>query len=271
MSIISISRGSLAAGQTVAEILAERLGYRCVGSEALVEAATQHGVSDSEVTKLLETRPGFWERLSASKEWYVTVLSAAMCDIARDGKLVYHGLAGQELLRGVDHILKVRVVAPMPQRVQYVMDAQKLSADGAKKWIENVDEDRFQRMRYLFGIDWRDPLLYDAILNLGNMSNETAAGVLAELASQPAYQPTPQSVKQMNDLAISSRVKATVLEQFPGAAVEVKADDGVVWLTGNVQALGDEREPLVRAVKALPGVRAVHAELGFQAMPYVHP
>ncbi|MBV9120499.1 MAG: cytidylate kinase family protein [Chloroflexi bacterium] len=268
MSIIAISRGSLAAGQTVAELVAERLGYRCYGSEALTEAASQHGVSAPEMTKVLETRPSFWERLSASKEWHTTVLRVAMCDVAEGGNLVYHGLAGQEILKGVGHVLKVRVIAPMPQRIKSVMEAQGLDAEKARKQIEQVDADRAERLRYLFGIDWLDPGLYDLVLNLDSMGVETAAATVIELSQRPEFRPTPETEAQLHDLALGSRVTAAVLQQFPGAAVDVTAHQGVIRLTGNLQALADEREALVQTVRSFPGVREVHADIDFQAMPY---
>jgi len=268
MAIITISRGSLAAGQTLAGIVAQRLGYRCVGSEALTQAAGQHGIPEPEVTRMLEKRPTFWERLSVSRDWHLTVLRMAMCEVAEAGDVVYHGLAGHELLQGVSHLLKVRVIAPMDQRLKSVMEGQRLSAEAAQRWIDQVDHDRLQRMRYLFGIDWRDPALYDVVLNLAHMSLDSAAATVVELAARPEFQPTVQSAKALRDMALASRVKATVLEQFPGAAIDVQADDGRVSVNGNVQALADEREPLIAMVKGLPGVQSVQAELSFQAMPY---
>ena len=268
MSIISISRASLGAGQTLAELVAQRLGYRCVGSEALIAAATGHGVSEPEITKVLETRPSFWERLSSSREWYVTVLRVAMCEIARDGDLVYHGLAGQELLKGVSHVVRLRVIAPPDQRIRSVMEARHISAEAAKQSVQQVDEDRLHRMRHLFGLDWRDPALYDAVINLEQMTLESAAALTIELAGRPEYQPTPASIKRLNDIELASRVKSTVMERFDGASLDVTADDGHVRLRGTLQGLADDREALVDVVKAMPRVKDVQAEVSFQAMPY---
>ena len=47
MSIITISRGSLSGGQALAERLANRLGYRCISSEALIEAAAIDGAGET--------------------------------------------------------------------------------------------------------------------------------------------------------------------------------------------------------------------------------
>jgi hypothetical protein len=71
-----------------------------------------------------------------------------------------------------------------------------------------MDEERLQRTRYLFNVDWRDPALYGLVLNLAHMSRETAADVVIYLAKHPEYQPTPGSEKELNDLTLSGRVKA---------------------------------------------------------------
>jgi hypothetical protein len=45
MSVITISRGSSSVGKTLAECLAVKLGYRCIGRETIVERAAAGGVS----------------------------------------------------------------------------------------------------------------------------------------------------------------------------------------------------------------------------------
>lgn len=239
-----------------------------MGSEALVDAAASHGVSEPEITKVLETRPTFWERLSSSREWYVTVLRVAMCEIARDGNLVYHGLAGQELLKDITHVVRLRVIAPLDQRIRSVMEARQISAEAAKQAVQQIDEDRLHRMRHLFGIDWRDPALYDAVINLDQMTLESAAALTVELAGRPEYQPTPASLKRLSDLELASRVKATIMERFDGASLDVTADDGLIRVRGTLQGLADDREALIDVVKAMPKVQDVQAEVSFQAMPY---
>jgi len=94
MSIITISRGSLSGGRALAERLADRLGYQCISSEALIEAAAKYGVSEPKLTEVFEKTPSFWERLTKSRRLYLIFIQAAMCELAQQGKLVYHGQGG---------------------------------------------------------------------------------------------------------------------------------------------------------------------------------
>ncbi|MBI3326324.1 MAG: cytidylate kinase-like family protein, partial [Nitrospinae bacterium] len=157
MSTITISRGIASGGQALAEHVAATLGWTCLSREVIVEAARRYGVPEPEIVKAFETAPTFWEKLTASRRVYLTFLQAAMCEYAQRGNLVYHGYAGHELLPGINHVLKVRLVAPLEYRIRLVMERNKLDRKGAIRYITQVDEERASRMRYLFGVDWRDP------------------------------------------------------------------------------------------------------------------
>jgi hypothetical protein len=62
MSVITVSRGSFSGGKALAECLAARLGYRCVGREAIVERAAASGVSHQHLLDALLKPPGFLDR-----------------------------------------------------------------------------------------------------------------------------------------------------------------------------------------------------------------
>ena len=145
MSIITISRGSLSGGQALAEQVAERLGYRCISREVLVEAAAKYGVPEPQLSQVLEKMPGFWERLTKSRHLYLIFIQAVMCELAHEGKLVYHGQAGHQLLKGISHIMKVRLIAPLEYRITAAMEQEGLSRAGAMRYIQQVDEERLRR------------------------------------------------------------------------------------------------------------------------------
>jgi cytidylate kinase len=271
MPIITISRGSFSGGQTLAERVAQRLGARCLSREVLVEVAATYGVPEPKLMQFLDTKPGMWERLTQSRRLYLIFLQATMCEQARQGNLVYHGQAGHLLLPGIGHVLKVRLIAPLAHRVQAIMERQGLGREAALQHIQRVDEERLQRMRYLFQVDWRDPTLYDVVLNLEHMSLETAADVVLYMAQHPEYQPTPASLKAFQDLTLSCRVQAAVAAHptTRGIEVEVRADDGVVWVSGVVDE-GELQEEILQVARTVPGVKEVISELDFRPI-FLHP
>ncbi len=258
MPIITISRGSLSGGRALAERVAAWLGYRCMSSEELIEAAAQYGVPEPKLSQVLVKGPSFWERLMKARHLYLIFLQAAMYELAREGDLVYHGQAGQQLLRGIAHVIKVRLIASLEDRLRAVMAREGLPRERALQYIHQVDEARVRQMRYLFHVDWRDTALYDVVLNLEHMSLERAADVVIYMARHPAYQPTPAMEKQLADLAVTWRVKASLAVH--GGDVQVRAEDGTVWLTGLVTS-GDRQETIIRMAREVSGVTEVISHL----------
>ena len=266
MSIITISRASCSDGQALADLVAERLGYRCLGSEALIEAAATYGVAEPKLSQAFEEVPSFWERLTQSRHQYLSIIQAAMCDQALEGALVYHGQAGQQLLKGISHVLKVRLIAPLAYRLKIAMEQLGVNRETALQHLQQADEEQFQRMRYLFNVDWQDPTLYDLVLNLEHMRLETAADVVVYMAQHADYQPTPVSEKTLHELTLSCRVRASLAVR--GADVETRADGSIVWVTGRVPSYEAKFEAL-RVAQAVPGVNEVISEIEVTATaPY---
>ena len=98
MPIITIYQGASGEGQEVAESLATALGYRCVGRDVLVEASRRYGIPEAKLNEIVDKGPHWWERLLQDLRPYRLVLQAALCELAQEGRLVYHGRFGHELL-----------------------------------------------------------------------------------------------------------------------------------------------------------------------------
>jgi hypothetical protein len=166
---------------------------------------------------------------------YLTFVQAAMCEYAERGNLVYHGHAGHELLPGISHVLKVRLVAPLEYRIRAVMERDpRLDRKGAMRYINQVDEQRTSRMRYLFDVDWRDPYQYDLVLSLNKLTIDTACDLVIQAVQREQFQPTEASRRALHNLALSSRIRAA-LDAHPQLSpydIDVDVEDGVVTLSG---------------------------------------
>ena len=261
MPIITIYQGASGEGQELAETVAHALGYRCVGREVLVEAGRRYAIPEAKLNEIVEKGPHWWERLLQDLRPYRIALQAALCELAHDGKLVYHGHLGHELLSGIGHVLKVLLTAPIEFRIEQVRARQSLTEATARHYIAEVDKARSRRLMEMFGADWRDSNRYDLVLNMGKMSREGAKRVIIEAAKLEEYQPTAASNQAFNDLALGSRVHATLFSSpdVQGSALEVRAESGHIHVKGRVdQGLEDE---VVELVKNVPGVIKVTTDV----------
>ena len=193
MAIITISRGSLSGGRALAECLSSRLGYPNVGREVIQEAAEAMGASEEAFRGKYETTPGLWGRLTHAREKYVLAMQTSLAEWCTRGDLVYHGLSGQHLLKGLPGILRVRLIAPLEMRVKALLEAHPhMSVSQAEDFIRNVDQDRSRWVKVMHGADVSDASVYDLIINLQTHTIESACETIATAAAQPRFQITDE-------------------------------------------------------------------------------
>ncbi len=255
MSVITISRGSFSGGKMLAECLAEKLGYRCVDRDVIVERAACHGVSQDELRDALEKPPGFLDRFGHKRYKYLALIQASLAEEVRTGKVIYHGLAGHLLLGGGRHILRTRIIAPLDYRIRLVHERLNYSPPEAAAYIQKMDEQRRRWTSFLYGVDWGDPLLYDLVVNLDHMTMETACHIISAAARRRCFELTPACRRALEDLALASKVRATlaITPSTEGLELEATSTDGVVALKGKL-ASADQQKEVRRIALSIPGV-----------------
>ena len=60
-------------------------------------------------------------------ERYLAYITSAFLEKVHEDNVIYHGLAGQFFLRGVSHVLKVRILADMEDRTALEMAREHLT------------------------------------------------------------------------------------------------------------------------------------------------
>ena len=258
MAIITISRGSYSRGIDVAEKVAQKLGYRCIAREVILDASKEFNIPEIKLVKAIHDAPSVLERFSYGKEKFIAYFQSALLQCLVRDNVVYHGLAGHFYVRGVSHVLKVRIIADMQDRIQTVMEREKISHESALGRIKKDDLERIKWSKHLYGMDTSDPILYDLVISVRKMSVDDAADVICHTAQLATFKTTFESQKAMEDLVLASEVKTTLLELKPDIQVFVR--DGVVTLGASVQIMKDPdlvRE-MERITASIPGVKEVN-------------
>jgi cytidylate kinase len=208
VAIITISRGSLSGGRALAECLSARLGYPNVGLEVIQEAAESLGASEEAFRGKYETTPGLWARLTKEREVYVLAVQAALADWCTRGDLVYHGLSGQHLLRGLPGVLRVRLIAPLEKRIKALLASHpQMTGAEAEAFIKKVDQDRSQWVRAMYGVEVTDSFNYDLTINLTRHSLQSACETIVTAVAQPQYQITDEVEEELFAFAAECRDK----------------------------------------------------------------
>jgi hypothetical protein len=270
MQIICISRGTLIGGKVFAERLAENLGYRCLSREDLIEAAIGEGIHVGKIEASMIKGRGFSERLALEREHYLAFTRAFLCEQALKGPLVYHGRTGHLLLPGVKNVLRIRVVADYEYRLKAAMQRLGLEREKARRYVDEVDEDRRKWTHTMYGASCEDVIQYDVIVSLQQLSVENASVGLTSIAQLPDFQMTPASAKAMEDLRVGARARVLLArdERTYGASFKVAATDGVVTVTYLPEYAGmADKIPLV--LESLEGYREIRTTMATSSVLWI--
>ena len=92
-----------------------------------MKSSERYGIAEAKLFEVLEGKPHRWWTLwLESRGLYRAALQSALCELAQDGNIVYHGRAGQEFFPGIRHVLNVFVDTPTESRIRQVIGAQGL-------------------------------------------------------------------------------------------------------------------------------------------------
>lgn len=265
MAIVSICRGSKSGGRALAECLAEQLDYPVVGREIVQTTATALGVSEAEVTHHFHRAPTAWDRHAAIRRIYVVAVQATLAEHVSAGNLVYHGLAGQVLLRGLPSVMRIRVIAPVEMRIHALMETEGMKRDAAERRIREVDASRARWVKMMYGEHIEDPGLYDMVINVTTMSIPTACEFIAVGLRQPEFTVTDDVLSQLEDFRSACRVKLALVSEpdTRGLPLEVTAHAGVVTVSGSAPMLatGETGDRIAAIARSVRGVREVRLKV----------
>src|SRR5918912_3373665 len=229
MAVITISRHPGSLGDTIARALAERLHYRLVERNELVQLAETVGGADvawERSPELRERSPSFWERLNEERRRYASVLRRVTTTLAEEDNVVIVGLGAGQLLKGLSNVLRLQIIAPMDVRLERLMERGfddvpgPLSRDRARDLIRKADRDISGYMRYLFNIDWLEPQHWDMVINTGRFSVSETVEIVVAIVDSGTLEPSGLDRQRLANLSLASRVEATVL------------GDPTVWVNG---------------------------------------
>jgi cytidylate kinase len=233
MQIICISRGSQSHGEEFAQKLAAKLGYECLSREHFLEEATKRRIPIGKLEMAIIKPHTFTEKLALELEHYKALATSILCEKALHGNVVYHGRTGHLLLPGIDHILKLRVVSELEHRIQSIMDKLQLSRDKAKRYIEQVDDDRRRWVKTFYNVEWDVFTLYDLVINLSHVNINNAASAICNMAQLPEFQATPASINALKDLYLASRARLLLASdrRTSDLNIKIKASNAIIYIT----------------------------------------
>ena len=267
MPVIAMTRELGCLGHDVATGLARELGLRLVTHETVERLARKTPLSNDGVMRCIEGKPTLIERLRADLRGLSLYAAEEIYELAAAGDAVIRGWGATHLLRSVPHVLCVRVCAPLEVRAQRVMESFGFnSLDLARGEIRRRDAARVAAMRRRFGADWDQGSRYDLVLNTEHVGAERCIAQIKRALETTEFQPSPDSHRRMNALALAARARSALWSHpdttaYPiGVNADMNGNPGHLRIHGFV-ADDRQRRHAEDVVSRVEGVQSVNNEV----------
>ena len=119
-----------------------KLGYECIARDAILGASKEFNIPEIKLIRAIHDAPSILDRFNYSKEKYLAYLHVAMLEHFLRDNVVYHGLAGHFFIKIFSHVLKIRIIADMEDRVKNEMEREGISKREALRILTNDDKER---------------------------------------------------------------------------------------------------------------------------------
>jgi hypothetical protein len=196
--IVAIGRELGAGGREVGELVARELDAELLDNQIIDLVAARIGAPAAYVQARDENVESFVDRLfrvitSAYPEAYaaeglpdwseerMVQLTGTIIQEHMTGKpLVVIGRGAPLLLRDRSDALRVFITAPHGARIARLRERTGCTAEDAAREIKKSDQHRLAYMQQYYGVQWREPSLYDIIVNTEHLGMSVAAQLIVE-------------------------------------------------------------------------------------------
>ncbi len=183
--VVTISREPGSGGVLIAEALAQKLGYDLFHQEVIHKMAESTHMSSMLLETLDEKGLNALEDLISSivfdrylwPDKYLKHLMKVIGTIGKHGRAVVVGRGANFILES-DYIIKVRIVAPLKDRIANVSRTYDCSEEDAKRHVLRAESDRRAFIRKYFHTEISDPVHYDLVLNASALGIEGSVNAI---------------------------------------------------------------------------------------------
>lgn len=266
MAILTVAREYASGGVEIGQTVAQRIGYDYLDRKRILEDMKTAGGRWKKLGEEYDERsPNVWERFDWSFRGYVALSQSIMLEHALQDKVVLMGRGANFLLKGIAHVLSVRIVAPLPLRVERVMKREEIGQDTARWLVEKADSELDRALNFIYGKQCSDPLEYDMVFTVGTQSEEEIISILLKTLAEKDKYNTDEARTLLKHRAIAAKVKACIATD-PKCLVttlEVEPVKGELVLRGVIHNR-EERKRIEEQAKAVAGDMPLRGELHYR-------
>ncbi len=263
MSLITISRIIGCDCGEIGRNVADGLDLELYDDERFREEAVKMGISSQEAARLDEKRPGFFDRLFNHRPYlYRELMESVVYEIARRGSGVIVGHASQVLLQDFACAFHVLCSCPEASRIKRVAEKGGISTERAEELTRKADRERDDFLRTAYHLDWKNPALYDLVINTDKLGSEYAARLIITVVRERITECGLDSISSMARLSLKKKAWAALIEK--GFNVNLLfldvPEEGEVRVRGLASTV-DEADSIKSVLEGVEGVRQVSLDV----------
>lgn len=257
MAIITISREMGSGGIPIAHKVAEKLGYKLIDGEAIMSVAKEYGLSPEAVEQADEKPPHFVDTLDSKQFLDLHLIELIILEAALKGNVVIYGRGGQDLLKDIESVLRIRIIAPFEMRVERWAEREWLDPDRARYLVRKSDQQRAGFIKYYFDRDWEESVHYDLTINTQRLSEDMAVKVICESIKDHNLEGVKaDSKKILSDLILRKKIEIAIMshDNVDPYLLEISVQDANVILSGQVHSQ-EEKKAAEKFARNIEGIK----------------
>jgi len=244
MAILTISREFGAGGREIGRGVVAEMGYEYLKRDRFLEEVKAQGKKWEQWGKGFdEHSPSVWEKYDWSFRGFCALTRSILLDYAVRDNAILMERGGNFLLKGVHHAFRIRVIAPLRERIDRVMIRESVDYDTARWLIERTDHERSQFIMALVGKDWGEPEEFDAIFNTATQPIDEIVHVVCEALRHADKLKTDEEQEELRLHAQAAKLEAGLCT-YPYlfvSTLEVSIEKGTLVLRGIVRDLKQKK------------------------------
>lgn len=208
-SVLTFTIQAGTSGHTIAQLVANRLGYTYLEEGIVLRAARLAGVSPAVIEKS-ERWPSFGERLihglssmrrddvssvgadakqddleiTLNPRYYHFFVDRVVLQAAHAGNCVLVGHSAQATLKGRGAcVCGVLLYGDLEIRAAHVARQERIKLDEARSRLRHLDDEQSEFLKHAYQANWLDPSLYRLMVNTDDLSDMEAANLIVQMAT----------------------------------------------------------------------------------------
>jgi len=215
MAVITVFRQAGCKGRYIAEELARTLGYHFSDYWIAERLLLQQGFSQA--PDVYQSTPDFWDRFTRKgpeRDAINSMLHTVTLAQAQHGDVVMLGRGCFAALQGLSDVINVRIKAPLPLRIDQVMNDQGITRDEAAAFVVEKDALVAGFTRSSYDVSPEDLELFDLVIDTGKVDPDAAVGFLATVARSVSSRTPGPGEPTVATLDIDRVMAAAVAHEF---------------------------------------------------------